>query len=260
MPAQDNENHFFAQVQACESHLPAPFALEGFVTKSTSACQACCGVARKLIAGETNRDALSTLVEPSSVQIGNTSSAAPTLELPATATSVQGVEKRTMEPKTVLEHRRNRVLTPYHHEAWHHMLTKHCLLEKYAFIPHSLLLGFDADIHPITSTFMPDNSPTLYAHTKQYQEIMDQEFSSGRYIGPFSKVEVEELLGPFQSSPLSLVPKPRKVDKYRAVHNFSFPHSPRGSISSINHSIDSNLFPCTWGNLCNAMHSHMASS
>jgi hypothetical protein len=76
---------------------------------------------------------------------------------------------------------------------------------------------------------------------------MDREFSCGRYIGPFSKVEVEELLSPFQSSPLSLVPKPGKTDKYRAVHNFSFPHSPQDNISSINYSIDSNLFPCIWG-------------
>jgi hypothetical protein len=127
------------------------------------------------------------------------------------------------------------------------MLTEHRLLKKYSFIPHSLQFGFDAGICSIVSTFTPDNSPTLYVHTKQYQEIMDREFSCGRYIRPFSKVEGEELLGPFQSSPLSLVPKPRKVDKYRAIHNFSFPHSPRDNISSINYSIDSNLFPCTWG-------------
>jgi hypothetical protein len=185
-------------------------------------------------------------VEPLSVPTGNALTVAPILEL-ATITSVPDVEKRITEPKTVLEHRRNRALTPYHHEVWHRMLTEHRLLEKYSFIPHSLQFGFDAGIRSIISTFTPDNSPTLYVHTKQYQEIMDREFSCGRYIGPFSRVEVEELLGPFQSSPLSLVPKPGKVDKYRAIHNFSFPHSPRDNISSINYSIDSNLFPCTWG-------------
>jgi hypothetical protein len=246
IPAQGNENCLFVQGQVCESHLLAPFAWEGSIMKSTSAHQAHYGVVRRLIPGEMNRDTSSTLVEPLSVPTGNALSVALTLEL-ATIMSVLDVGKRIMEPKTVLEHRRNRALTPYHHEVWCCMLTEHCLLEKYSSIPHSLQFGFDAGICLVISTFTPDNSPTLYVHTKQYQEIMDHEFSCGRYIGPFSKVEVEELLSPFQSLPLSLIPKPGNADKYRAVHNFYFPHSPQDNISSINYSINSNLFPCTWG-------------
>jgi hypothetical protein len=185
----------------CESHLLVLFAWEGTIMKSTSACQARCGAAKKPIAGETNKVTLSTWVESSSVQTGNDPLVVPTLEW-ATVTSVQGVGKTAMELKIVLEHRKNRVLTEYK------------LLENYPFIPQGLQFGFDAGIHPISSTFTPDNIPTLYVHTKQYQEIMDQEFSSGRYIGPCSKDEVEELLGPFQSSPLSLVPKPGKAERY----------------------------------------------
>jgi hypothetical protein len=124
------------------------------------------------------------------------------------------VEKTITELRTALELRKNKALTPYHHEAWRRLLTEHQLLDKYPFIPHSLQFGFDAGICYISSTFTPDNSPTLYVHTKQYQEIMDREFSSGRYVGPCSKKEVEQLLGPFQSSPLSLIPKPGKVGKY----------------------------------------------
>ena len=130
---------------------------------------------------------------------------------------------------------------------WDHMLAKYGLLDKYPSIPRSLRHGFDAGIPKIRSTNTPANGPSIHVHTQQYQEILDREFESGRYIGPLSKDEVEELIGPFQSSPLSLVPKPSKPGKYRAVHNFSFPHSPQGSFTSINYLIDSNLFPCTWG-------------
>jgi hypothetical protein len=246
MQSQDNESHLFGQAQARESHPLAPYAWEGTVTKSTNARQAPCGVAKRPIAGGTNRDASSTQVEMLSVPTGNARSVAPVRGL-GTVTNAQGVERTITELKIALEHRRNRALTPYHHETWHRLLTKHQLLEKYPFIPRSLQFGFDAGISPINSTFTPDNSPTLYVHTKQYHEIMEREFNSGRYIGPASKDEVEELLGPFQSSPLSLVPKPGKAERYRAVHNFSFPRSPRDNVSSINYSIDANLFPCTWG-------------
>jgi hypothetical protein len=86
-------------------------------------------VVRRLIAREMNRGVLSTLVELLSVPTGNAPSAAPMLEL-ATVMSVHGVEKEITELKTVLEHRRNRALTPYHHKAWCHILTEYCLLKK----------------------------------------------------------------------------------------------------------------------------------
>jgi hypothetical protein len=57
---------------------------------------------------------------------------------------------------------------------------------------------------------------------------------------------VEHLLGPFQTSLLSLVPKSGKSGRCHAVYNFSYPHSPSPTIFSINYTIDSNLFPCTW--------------
>ena len=77
--------------------------------------------------------------------------------------------------------------------------------------------------------------------------MVSNEFKKGRYIGPCTRQEVEALIGPFQSSPLSWVPKPGKPGKYRAVHNFSFPHTPTPEFASINSSIDADLYPCTWG-------------
>jgi len=158
---QDNKNHLVIQAQACESHLLAPCAWEGTVTKFTNAHQAHCGVVKRPIARGMNRDASSTQVEPLSVPTGNAHSVAPVLGL-ATVTNAQGVERTITELKIALEHRRNRALTPYHHETWHRLLTKFQLLEKYPFIPHSLQFGFDAGIPSINSTFTPDNSPVIY--------------------------------------------------------------------------------------------------
>ncbi|GJF00897.1 hypothetical protein PsYK624_172010 [Phanerochaete sordida] len=88
---------------------------------------------------------------------------------------------------------------------------------------------------------------SLSVHSAHFNAILSKEFSKDRYIGPFSQAELETLIGPFQSSPLSLVPKPHRTDAFRLVQNFSFPHSPRSGILSINHTIDSADFPCFWG-------------
>jgi hypothetical protein len=149
--------------------------------------------------------------------------------------------------KNALEHRRNKALTPYKPDMWHLLLTKFLLLDKYLFIPHGLEHGFDAGIPPIYTTYIPHNNPSLFVHTQQYQQIINREFESGRYLGPIPRNKVEALLGPFQTSPLSLVPKAGKPGNCRAVHNFSFPHNPCDGFPSINQSINSHLFPCTWG-------------
>jgi hypothetical protein len=109
-----------------------------------------------------------------------------------------------------------------------------------------MLCGFDAGIHPIFSTFAPPNSPTIDAHPAEFASIISKEYARGRHFGPFSQAEVEELIGPFQSSLLSLTPKPAK-ESFRMVQNLSFPSTPCGYIHSINSTIDSNSFPCTWG-------------
>ena len=121
------------------------------------------------------------------------------------------------------------------------------LLVKYPKLTYSLHKGFNTGIQPIYSTFTPNNSPTLYLHPEAYQEMVSNEFTKSQYIGPSTCQEVEQLIGPFQSSPLSWAPKPGKPGKYRTVHNFSYPHMPTATTASINSSIDADMFPCTWG-------------
>jgi hypothetical protein len=98
----------------------------------------------------------------------------------------------------------------------------------------------------ITQTYTPKNRPTIIQNLKAFKDITAHDLDTGRYLGPFSKLELEESIGPFQSSPLSLVPKAHKPDKHRLVQNLSFPHdvSMHRSINSV---INSNDFPCTWG-------------
>ena len=104
-------------------------------------------------------------------------------------------------------------------------LTLFNLLERYPTLYHSLVHGFDVGIHTISKTYVPPNNPSILKHPKIYNEIVENEFQKGRYLGPFSQAKLEALIGPFQSSPLSLVPKPGKPGKFHVVHDFSHPHT-----------------------------------
>ena len=94
---------------------------------------------------------------------------------------------------------------------------------------------------------VPPNQFSISTLPHVYREIVKNDFATGRYVGPFMRRQVEAKLGPFQTSPLSLIPKTSKPGKYRAVHNFSHPHSLRPEMSSVNSHISSDDFPCTWG-------------
>jgi hypothetical protein len=162
-------------------------------------------------------------------------------------TSAQVANSPIMGLRTVLALRGHKALTPYKYDKWAAMLHKHNLMQRYPTLAHSLQTGFDAGIHDITYTHAPPNSSSLDEYPEAYQEIEDNEFAKGRYLGPCSQQQIEDLVGPFQTSPLSLVPKPGKPGKFRAVHNFSSPHAPLLHTTSINSSIDISNFPCTWG-------------
>ena len=152
-----------------------------------------------------------------------------------------------MAPRIALEQRRSRGLTPYKHEAWEYELTRHGLTSKYPSLSQDLVRGFDVGIPTINNTYIPPNHPSLSLLPEIYASITQKEFDAERYIGPFTQQELEEIIGPFQSSPLSLVPKPGKPGKYRPVHDFSHPYSTSNDIASINSYINIDNFPCTWG-------------
>lgn len=76
------------------------------------------------------------------------------------------------------------------------------------------------------------------------EKYVEEELALGRYDGPFTRLELEEQLGYFQSSPFGVVPKPNS-NKKRIVQNLSFPET-SSPVPSINSRIDSDDFPCGW--------------
>jgi hypothetical protein len=165
----------------------------------------------------------------------------------STVTDALDAGKQVMEHRHVLEPKRREATTPYRHHAWQVELSRLGLLPKYPSIIKGLRFGFDLGIPPILSTYTPPNHPSILQLSDVYNAIAKNEFAAGRYIGPYSHAQLQNELGPFQTSPLSLIPKASKPGKYRAVHNFSSPHNPLPNVSSINSHINIDAFPCTWG-------------
>jgi hypothetical protein len=107
--------------------------------------------------------------------------------------------------------------------------------------------GFSTGIPAISVTYTPPNNASVEEHVNEFINSVNLEFNKSRYIGPALRDQLEELLGPFQTSPLSIIPKPNKLGKFRLIQNFSHPHNPLKAISSINSHIVSDSYPCTWG-------------
>ena len=141
-----------------------------------------------------------------------------------------------------------RIRTPLIAHEWQNALEAANILHKYPNIPTFITYGADAGIPPILQTFAPPNHQTISSHQAVFKEIINAEFTKEHYWGPYSRAELESIIGPFQTSPLSLIPKARKPGKFRLIQNLSYPHSLKlNGVRSINSSIETDLYPCTWG-------------
>jgi len=122
------------------------------------------------------------------------------------------------------------------------------LLQRYHKIPRGLQEGFSFSYAPITSTQIPPNKDSVIDFTEVFQETVAAEIRKGRYIGLLSQEEVEIIIGPFQTSPFSVIPKPGKPGKFRLIQNLSFPcvTSRLYPNPSINSGVNPDNFPCTW--------------
>ena len=163
-----------------------------------------------------------------------------------TSTSARDVATSLMEPRSAISQRRQKPLTPLVADEWEAQLQSSQLLQRYPQIPMFIRHGAHAGIPHILHSFTPPNNPSTESLSDIFYDIIQSEFNKGRYLGPFSKEELENEIGPFQSSPLSLVPKPGKPGKYRLIQNLSYPHNNQPT-PSINSSLNSDDFPCTWG-------------
>ncbi len=240
---------FFQQVpQLHRPYQRAPFALGDTPTTSQIAMRRKCGMERTFFVDGTKGSVSSTGTEQYCAPAGNESEDA-TVHPTHKVTSAPDVVQPHMVPKVANEpnHQFPGVATCYNPDTWRRHLSSHNLLTEYAEIPESLQNGFNAGIPIVTQTFTPPNHSSVSLYSTHFNSIVNDELTKGRYLGPLSRSEVEQIVGPFQSSPLSIIPKPGKPGKFRLIQNLSFPHSPRNGISSINSAIDSSLFPCTWG-------------
>ena len=138
------------------------------------------------------------------------------------------------------------IRTPLVAKEWQKALEAAKILHRYPRIPHFIVYGADAGIAPILQTFVPPNHPSIASHQTVFNEVVNTEFKKERYWGPYSRAELEHIIGPFQTSPLSLIPKAGKPGKFRLIQNLSYPRNLSG-IQSINTTIETDLYPCTWG-------------
>ena len=124
---------------------------------------------------------------------------------------------------------------------------RHSLVHKYPSVLNILQSGALIGVSRIEHTFTPPNKASVTYYQAQFQTILQCEYLTRHHIGPYFKVQLEAAIGPFQTSPLSIIPKPNKPGKFHLVQDFSFLHTLVSPIPSINSSIDSSLYPCTWG-------------
>jgi hypothetical protein len=152
-----------------------------------------------------------------------------------------------MAQDAVLSQRRIRAFTPLKANAWEASLKECDLFERHVNTVHGIFHGFNIGFPSIQSTYAPANNSSINNNHIAFNEILTHELDSQHYIGPISQKEVEHLIGPFQSSPLSLVPKANKPSKFRLIQNFSFPHSKKSNRPLMNSWVDSSDYPCFWG-------------
>jgi len=238
-------SHLFAMVQPHMALESAPYVSVATSTISENAELRNYGTAQRTKHEETNRDVLSVLKVLHYVSTGSSTGAVNRLPIPR-ITTAQAAEKPITVLNPVLAERKIRGITPYKSTSWSEELSKHGLVGKYPNLVSGIIQGFNLGIPTILQTYTPNNHTSITLYHDAYIENVAREFQSGRYFGPYSHSEVETFIGPFQSSPLSLVPKPGKPGKFRAVHNFSYPHDPTTTLS-INSSINASDYPCTWG-------------
>ena len=120
------------------------------------------------------------------------------------------------------------------------------MLSDWYHIVEGVRHGFNVGASPPpTSTYIFKNHASSNAKPEFIDEYIDKERTAGRYLGPFTPQALEQLIGPFRTSPLGLVPK-STPGAFRMIQDMSFPRNDP-NISSVNAGIDSDAFPTEWG-------------
>jgi len=138
------------------------------------------------------------------------------------------------------------IVTPLISDAWEKALRASGIITQFQDIPYGIRNGFDMGTHSAPSTtYTPPNHSSALTHPQAIKSYIHTELSLGRYSGPFSRSRLEQLIGPFRTSPLGVVPKPGTSD-FRLVQDFSYPRN-NPLLPSINSGINPDDFKCDWG-------------
>ena len=158
-------------------------------------------------------------------------------------------DRPPMEPTSALAHKIRFPTTLYQPDAWETALRTANLLHRFSHIPPGFRNGFIINFPHISHVQIPPNKDSVSLYRTEFAKTLDKEVNKNRYLGPFTASLLTALIGPFQSSPISIVPQPGRPGKFRLVQNFSYPLSPSPQFpnSSINSFVNANDFPTSWG-------------
>ncbi|KAE8181627.1 hypothetical protein CF336_g8852, partial [Tilletia laevis] len=134
---------------------------------------------------------------------------------------------------------------PLNAEGFESVLESLNLLDDFGDLLAGLRDGFDFGIPPLRETRTPPNHVSASANSEALQIIAEKEMARGRWAGPYDRARVESEIGPFQTSPLGLLPKSN--GSWRLVQDLSYPRD--RSYDSINKFIISDEFLTTWDNV-----------
>ena len=185
---------------------------------------------------------LSTALASSFASTSSGAEAALTLH---TTTDARAANPLLMAPSTVLLQRRFKTHTPLQVDTWQAALECSGLVERYPRLVQSVEEGFIVGVPPLSWTFVPLNSSSMKMYAEAFEKIVRHELEMEQYIGPFLRATLESLIGLFQTSPLSLTPKP-KPNAFCLIQNFLYPYTSTDNYRSLNSYINSDDYPCMW--------------
>lgn len=168
--------------------------------------------------------------------------------LPAPESAASLLEERGPPPSAII--------TPYIPAAFQAYIDRFGLGHKYPFLVQKLRTGFRlGDLHPLSESFTPPNHPSASKHASIIRDYLHAEREKGHMSGPYTKDELESLLGaPFRSSPIQVVEKfspEGELIKARMAINLSYKDA---SGVSVNDMINSDDTPTRWGKASDVEH------
>jgi hypothetical protein len=137
------------------------------------------------------------------------------------------------------------VTTPLCLDRWGFHLDKFDLSNEYSALLHGIEFGFSyRSSLTISETHIYPNMRSASEFPEVIDKKIEKELAAGCYKDPFSKLELESLIGPFIAHPLGVVKKDES-SKPHLVEDLSFPHT-GDSINSLTDVSDMSL---DWGGL-----------